>query len=209
MPDRFVLGQPHIFDRLRYGGGDATHPDTEENCQLWFFTIIAGAYRDIVKQTWGIDTLLLSPERLEEVRIQWLHDIGRIDIDGSREPDEFKLTGFLAYWLRRRCVITNAIRSEASLKAAADIGFVKHQTQFLMRCNEITAFMIGHCICVYWNSDLSSDESAIQDLSDFDIDREFLFDIGTLMKQKNLSPHALYIIYRGIINSRMPPRIRK
>ena len=61
----------------------------------------------------------------------------------------FQAHRFLAYWPKRRCVITNATMSGACLKSAIDTGQEIPQTQCLMRCNEITAFMIGHRICAY------------------------------------------------------------
>jgi len=196
-----------------YGSGTADAPASEDDRQQWFFTLIAGAYRDIVRVEWGIDRFGISDQRLEEARLQWLRDIGRIEIDGSVEPDEYKLLGFLVYWLRRRCVIGYAHRSEAACRVAEIDGWVNAQDQFLLRCNEIAAFLIGFRLCLYLRigPNLTTDANGhpielLDSFDDHDLDQEFLFDIGTLMKQKNLSPHSMYIIFRSLLNSRPPPR---
>jgi hypothetical protein len=194
----FSLYQPDIFSYLKDGQRtDGIEISGEE----WFRTAIAFAYEQIA-DSYGCK-VHLSAARTDEARLFWMRDVGRIDLDGDTTPDHFKQAGFLAYWLRRRVSLNHVIRQE--------FGSVERtlQTRFVMSGNELCAFIVGFRICVFFVYGRLAEEveSLEQFIDSVILDDALVFDVAALMKNKNVSPHALYALYRALFHDlKRPPR---
>ncbi|HEY0327746.1 MAG TPA: hypothetical protein VGC77_01505 [Rhodopseudomonas sp.] len=194
MADDFItLYRPDIFERFR-GDGFADPLDARQ----WFASCLAFQYDDIAKR--HSCEIRISPTRLEEVRLLWKRDTGRIDILGDTIPDHFKQAGFLAYWLRRRMVVGWSERHSAQHPTA-------EQDRFLLAVNEVCAFLVGLRLCVYFEyKDLIDSTDHIgHRLQELHLARNLKFDIATLLRHKNVSPHALYLIYRTLFYDMTKP----
>jgi hypothetical protein len=185
----FSLYDPEFFDKLEHGA---------ELDGVWheggtvFRTIVANAYQQISS---NFDAKVsLSYDRVGEAHTYWLRDIKRVYDDPKAVPDHFKRAGFLAYWLRRRQVVHHIGASAVDSADTADVD------KFLINHNEFCAFTLGLRICHYFS--LADRLRVEPDISDYlnsqNLDFDFLIDVSTLMKNKNVSPHSLYLIYRAI-----------
>ena len=190
MPDDFItIYRPDVFDCFR--GSVPNSLSDKDAPKQWFASCLAYQYDDIAKRHHC--EVRLSPTRLEEARLLWLRDTGRIDIDGDTIPDHFKQAGFLAYWLRRRMVVSWWQRSLVDEPT-------EEQDRFLLGANEICAFFVGFRICLYFEfkEEINSRDHIGHLLQELALESSLKFDIATLLKHKNVSPHSLYLIYRTL-----------
>jgi hypothetical protein len=191
---------PNLFKNLMDGAEiDGVHQDG----LTVFRTLVARTYNQVAERFSASFTF--SYDRTEEAYEYWKRDVARVYDGEDAVPDHFKRAGFLAYWLRRRQVVS---------RLAADQGFEGDQRlreRFLINHNEYSAFLFGFRICIYFELDAKLRESA--DISDYigahSLDPRFVLDVSTLMKNKNVSPHSLYLIYRAcFIDLQRPPMSR-
>ena len=185
---------PNFLDHLKHGGeGDNGRLPAEE----WFATAIFRNYQRIANRN-GCE-MQPNARRLREARALWLNDLSNMKIEGDGEPDHFKQAGFLAYWLRRRLVIS--ITRELSTFAGTP-----QQIQFLERPNEICSFLLGFRICLFFQANRKVGPERKEYLESVDLVPEFLKDASILLFAKQLSPHAMYLIYRSLFYEIKMPR---
>jgi hypothetical protein len=196
--DTITIYRPDVFDCFR----DGVRLESGEliDAEQWFATAIAEQYQDIANRH-GC-RIELSTARLEEARSLWSHDTGRIDIKTETPPDHFKRAGFLVYWLRRRAVLNFVHRRESGVD-------VSEQDRFLFGSNEVAAFLIGFRLCLFFEMKHFIDigDHIGHDVEKYHFDSELKFDIATLLRHKNVSPHSLYLIFRSLFyDLKRPPR---
>jgi len=131
--------------------------------------------------------------RTIDARDIWLDDCRRAleKLHTSTEIDEFKTAGFLAYWLRRRCVVDNVaptLRVVGTPPTNTEIEFIKY-------ANEICAFDLGFHFCIRFQALDAADARRIR------LDHAFIRESAAFMSTKNVSPHSLYLIYRALFTS--------
>jgi hypothetical protein len=184
----FSLYDPDLFSNLRSG---ATLNGRHYDGLTVFRTLVAENYNQVAGRFGA--SLKFSYDRTDEAYEYWMRDIGRVYDAEDAEPDHFKRAGFLAYWLRRRQVVHHVMTEPEG--AIAD----KFRNRFLINHNEYCAFMFGFRICHYFSLAEKLEDSA--DIAAYigsqNLEPEFVFDVSTLMKNKNVSPHSLYLIYRA------------
>lgn len=200
--DHITIYRPDVFECFRKGAPAGDMRD-EDAAKRWFATCMAFQYEDIAARhdCW----IRISPTRLEEARLFWNRDVSRIDIEGDTTPEHFKQAGFLVYWLRRRMVIGFQGRREGGEPT-------DEQDKFLLRANEIGAFLIGFRLCLYFEMKALIDgaDHIGHVLQKQNLENGLKFDIGTLLKHKNVSPHSIYLIYRTLFyNLERPPHSAK
>ena len=192
----YSLYQPDIFDYFR--AGYRTAEGTEVTADSFFRGCIALACRDIAQ---AFDcTISLSVVRLQEARVHWVRDVGRIEIDGGGTPNHFKQCGFLAYWLRRRIVVQQVARAGAVRSSDQD--------RFVKFSNEICVFLIAFRIAAYFQFQPwfdAADDASVK-LAGVGLDRDFIEDMMTLLKHKNVSPHSLYLVLAALFVDIRHPR---
>lgn len=135
-----------------------------------------------------------SKRRLDEAHYLWLRDVERIDFgDRGNKPDAFKRAGILAYWLRRRLVIADVIPMES---VAYDTPYGQaRRDRFVMNGAEIIPFLIGYNLSKYFSIALAE---PVETRFRGALDEDFVWDVGRLLRINNVSPHALYLLYRAL-----------
>lgn len=192
-----TIYRPDVFECFRDGPAGGRHqPDIAKR---WFATCLAYQYENIARQ--HACEITLSATRLEEARLLWMRDSERIDIRGDTTPDHFKQVGFLVYWLRRRMVV------HASRRDLAREAF-EEQDRFVLAANEICAFLIGLRLTMYFElkSFIDSQDHVGHEIQRLQLDDSLKFDVATLLKHKNVSPHSLYLIYRTLFYDLQRPQ---
>ena len=190
------LYQPGIFDYFKNGCDDAAGEAV--SASEFFRGVIGSAYYEIADH---FDcSVLLSATRVEEARVHWARDLPRIDIEGSKTPDHFKNAGFLAYWLRRRVVVEIASR--------VGKGGTDKQTHFIGFANEICAFVVGFRLSLYFHyrRRIESGPDASKFLVNIELQDDLRHDVVTLLRHKEVSPHALYLIFAALFTDIEKPR---
>jgi hypothetical protein len=183
----FSLYQAKALDYLRYGRplGDGALVDPES----WFREAINDCFCEI-GESYGC-RVTTSRARMAQAREGWIQDVDRGKAEDSDELDHFKQAGYLAYWLRRR-VIINAIDHLAN---RVDDASTKNFVQF---GNEIASFQVGFRICLTYEAEARGGPARVDQLSQIYLDPSFVLDVAKLLHYKNVSPHALYLIYRAL-----------
>lgn len=113
----------------------------------------------------------------------------RKSLPNNEMPDHFKLSGMLAFWLRRAAPVYGfrdlnlGVKRDDNLRALLE----KYDSEYL-------AFDFGLTICEFFENNRPGRGQKL--VPDFPPD--FYETISYFMKFKNLSPHAMGIIYRSL-----------
>jgi hypothetical protein len=198
MSNIFSLHHPEVFSQFKTGGrlpfdvtlGTETHPQgTRIDGETWFSESMTYEF-NALSEDYGCK-VWLSRARLDQARKLWMDDIDRVRLDSSTTPDHFKQAGHLAYWLRRR-LVTNSIQPDETS------GGAELQEVFLNYGNEICAFRIGFSICLGFETRHLDKATRLALLPELILDHEFVVETAKLLHFKNVSPQALYLIYRSL-----------
>lgn len=133
----------------------------------------------------------LSDQRLVDAFMLWSEDIRRQtnNVRAGIIIDHFKRAAFLTYWLRRTQPI---IRLPQATHYSEKDAFQKKSRVFLGQyASEATAFSLGLLLC-----------GAFEESKSLVLDRSYFLDVCYVMKSKNVSPHALYLIYKSLFLGR-------
>lgn len=144
---------------------------------------------------------LFAVSRLRDAHLFWQKDLLRVSkIEYEGMPlDHFKRCGHLCYWLRRSSPIIEA-QEILSPKDRHLNDFVK--TMLFRYANEFTAFYAGFRICKYFEIKRTDGGTwHTLHLDNLDIDAEYFHTICHFLKEKNVSPHALYLIYLSLFSN--------
>lgn len=139
---------------------------------------------------------------LEDLKRVLKHGIAR----GSDELDHFKQAALLCFWFRRTSPIhrlkpnLNPIE-KAALESDPQGNLLLGTLNYRDYPNEITAFLIGARICMYFEDSVIGNEINIdmviqEDIGIYDIIADNMREIGAILQSKNISFHALYIMYK-------------
>lgn len=115
---------------------------------------------------------------------------------GNKEPDNFKSSGILAYWLRRTAPVYD-LRYPFGAKEPSVSDSTTLMTRELIEAfpSEFAAFNFGMYICSSFQTENKKNPTvpAIEDNN-----YNYYWDICYLLKRKSLSPHSLGMIYRSL-----------
>jgi len=120
-------------------------------------------------------------------------DAQRLDdnMPDSPTPDHFKLSGYLAYWLRRNSPVTKFEPTEEEHRLTTE---AKQLRQFLFEYGRVyLPFMMGYRICWFFERNKEGGKR----LPDF-IDADYINTACYFLKYKNVSPHSLGLVYRSL-----------
>lgn len=133
------------------------------------------------------------PDLMHDAYQSYLWDIERLDgnMPRSSSPNHFKSCGYLAYWLRRNSPIMMWEETEKKENLSDEQKFYRDVTFELGRAYH--AFKLGYGICRHFEMHQGSSSK-----SQFLIDMDYIKTICYLMKYKNVSPHAMGVIYRSL-----------
>ena len=129
----------------------------------------------------------------------YIWDIDRLKENMKKDsktmtPDHFKLCGYLAYWLRRNSPITRW--DEVDGKSRHQMSKKEKQVREVIYDfgRAFSAFMVGYRICYFLEHNKESEESKLSR----PIDESYIRAVCYCMQYKNVSPHALGLIYRSL-----------
>ncbi len=155
----------------------------------------------------------MSERRLIEAYDYWQEDANRtlgLGIDKkSKTLDHFKHAAFICFWLRRTNPI-NELRGQSPVPNDRR----KSAQLFFQYGNEICALFIGLQLCLFYESgrwdEESSNVSPIGGLTDrlklVSLPPDLLGDFAMILKHKNMSPHAIYLMYKSLFNNTLTAR---
>ncbi|MDR3472610.1 MAG: hypothetical protein P4M09_13125 [Devosia sp.] len=192
--EEYSLIQPRIVERLK-------DRDYFRNAATYNYNLLALRF--------GCQTLI-SKGRAGDAHDFWLEDEKRtLEVGVPAEThalDHFKQASFICFWLRRLQPI-----NETKVIAGWDIDpssdRYRRRKRFLRYGNEYCALIIGYQICL--NYEMAkiyprSDKIAPLIGSRLDYFRRVQFpeplisDFVMVLKHKNMSPHALYLLYKSL-----------
>jgi len=155
-------------------------------------------------------SVTLTERRTHEAYDFWKHDLFRLLKDGeSIRLDQYKRAGFLCFWLRRRIVVDEiAPIPNADLPPGnAREKLKRYLPDFMQYGNEICAFTLGYHFCLRFAAS-SSESSELDTIVDaYKLAPTLLKEIAVYLKVKNVSPHALYLMYKLIFRPLPTERI--
>ena len=99
----------------------------------------------------------------------------------------------MAFWLRRRLVIEDIQVMPNPIQGVPDDYISPRQEEFLSAGNEIAAFLLGFHYCLRYEY-----KSGEIDLLTGHLSTDFMTTVGVLLREKNVSPHALFLIYKAL-----------
>lgn len=206
--------------------GDENHGHGDDDFLLYDAGVIErlferGFFREAIAQFYigtarefgcNID---LSERRIGDAHDYWLGDVERTltssTDDETTELDHFKHGAFIAFWLRRLVIINDIwFRPEdhATSIAGESVPSVA-QIQFYRFGNEICALYAGFFICLAYETYAKTERLRQGDVTRVITDATYVQAIPDtirneypkLLKHKNVSPHALYMLYRSLFDT--------
>ena len=108
--------------------------------------------------------------------------------------DHFKQAAHLAYWLRRTAPIVKM--NCPDLKG--NFGNVDSAREIHFKYgNEYSAFTVGFDLCRFYEANKKGSNPDIY-ASDYSMNDDYITVMAHFLKTKNVSPHALYLIYKSL-----------
>jgi hypothetical protein len=143
---------------------------------------------------------ILSKPRIYEAHGAWINDLKRVQdreqhlIDGL---DHFKQCGHLAFWLRRTTPVAELQDLDFGSSELPLRPREKELRGILLGYhNEYLAFDLGYQLCKYYEvKHLDKPSERARDLV---LSPDYYQTVCHFMKYKNVSPHALHLIYKSI-----------
>lgn len=212
MLEEYSLFQNNIIERL--------------DDRKWFIECMAFNFYSIGAE-WGAFTET-SARRLGETYDFWKVDARRtLDSGikkGTKQLDHFKQASFIAFWLRRQIPINRTLRILPDGTVADGRPFSSEEEFFFRYGNEICALLIGLELCLYYEiwvklhllskhtsvvEPIANDErpyathttSTLEYIRGCSLKRDCVRDFAMVLKHKNMSPHALYLLYKSLFTN--------
>jgi hypothetical protein len=141
----------------------------------------------------------LSLARVVDAHGAWCNDLERVKHHEKLEDDldHFKRCGHLCFWLRRASSIVEAIDPVNNLADAEGMPLSEIERDFrdllFPYANEYLAFDFGLQFCKFYEMNEGS-----QRARDLLLNEDYLRTVCKFMKYKNVSPHALFLIYKSL-----------
>ena len=142
-----------------------------------------------------------SDSLMHDAYQSWHRDITRMPDDSmqgsSSEPDHFKNSGVLAYWLRRFPPAQHFTDNTKSIQDSYPYSVMPRDEEFreLLRgyVPEYLAFDIGFRICDFFETQKKDSPCQPKSLSD-----DYIKMACHFLKYKNVSPHSMILMYKSL-----------
>lgn len=159
-------------------------------------------YSDYVSNT--LAQAKLSPrliyQRVLEAHGAWKADLARISEHEKNLGDgldHFKHAGHLTYWVRRQAPVYEATDDRLNLGDAEGYGVTPHEKALrellFAYLNEYLAFDLGFQFCRIHDLNRPGSRAASLILTP-----DYIRTMCHFLKYKNVSPHALFLIYKSL-----------
>lgn len=143
-----------------------------------------------------------SIPRLHDAHGSWRNDLERVE---DREDnldaglDHFKQCGHLAFWIRRHSPIVEYADLTSNYQDGGEHQFTRNETErrelLVSYGNEFIAFDFGLQFCLYYERRKAAPTERAKN---FTITMEYIESVCHFLKFKQVSPHALYLIYKSL-----------
>lgn len=157
-----------------------------------FRIIVEYAFKDACKE--GHIKPVFSHALMHDAWESFRWDTKRLDDNMSSKPDHFKICGFAAYWLRRNSPVIGLKKSNTKITRDKQVKELQHLLTKYGR--SFLAFHLGYEICHFYER--NREEGGLPGSAPRIPDADFVETLCYVMKYKNLSPHAMGMIYRSL-----------
>lgn len=181
--------------------GDRGFFKTLEEDFLEFERCVIGHYRESLRY-FGYDAEAISRPQLKFAHKFWVQDLERLrnfSLSDSETISHYKKTAFLIYWLRR----CDPIVEIYALEPEEDKNdYEKEWSEKVVKIYPgiYSSFKLGFDICRIYMAD-NADNKDEYYANDFSVGIGYVRDICHLMKSKELSPHAMYMILLSLFEN--------
>lgn len=144
----------------------------------------------------------LSLIRVDEARGAWQNDLHRVR---RNEPhlgeglDHFKQCGHLTFWVRRMSPVAEAYDLTKNYADAEGLPLSSDENALrellFAYCNEYVAFELGYQLCCFYEVNKSGGSARASSLQ---LSEDYYWTMCHFLKYKNVSPHALFLIYKNL-----------
>ena len=144
----------------------------------------------------GACSPIVSPSRVSQAHLRWKDDLKRnndMNMPDGTEADHFKRAAFITYWLRRTQPILGWKPWHVPCGTPAE---TKGRNILFQYGSEATAFLLGFYLAYAF------EQKSIPANRKFLLDHGYLLDVCYVMKVKNVSPHALYLLFKSLFYAR-------
>lgn len=189
----YSLAQSNIFRLLKEGKAETSRED-------WFFEAVQAAAQEIGARRQA--SITLDVRRTTEAQADWLNDLDALirdkRIPNSDMPCNVKHAAFLCYWLRRRQFVR-----DISGKDISDEHLRYYPSEFVAA--RISMFLLFYT--QYFRDETKTDD--ILSALDGRFPEEFFRDFVVLLRYKNVSPHGIYLTFKALVTTVIPPNHSK
>jgi hypothetical protein len=173
--------------------------------QAWFSNFIKYQYRDVVFRSSPISPIF-SDYWISQAFLHYVKDVSRVSNNeyNGKPLDHYKRAGLLCYWLRRCPPIAEFGNNADFLLSGVKLR--SPNTLETIHGNQWAAFDIGFRICRFFQAfrndtrQNAAERAKIERIS-LQGEAEYLQDLCYILSDKNMSPHAIGIIYRSLFIS--------
>ena len=135
-----------------------------------------------------------SRDLVHDAHQSYVWDVNRLEDNMKTSPDHFKICGYLAYWLRRNSPVIRW--NETAPHHRIDEDTRKARELIFEFGRSFHAFMIGYRVCWFFERNKQAALPAARLLPA--INGDYIRVVCYAMKYKNVSPHAMGLIYRSL-----------
>jgi len=157
----------------------------------WFIECMAFNFYSIGAE-WGAFTET-SARRLGETYDFWKVDARRtLDSGikkGTKQLDHFKQASFIAFWLRRQIPINRTLRILPDGTVAVKLHLLSKHTSVVEPIANDERPYATHTT------------STLEYIRGCSLKRDCVRDFAMVLKHKNMSPHALYLLYKSLFTN--------
>lgn len=153
-------------------------------------------------ENYGLNCIV-DKTRIEKALLFWKKDIEKLHDDIGSTPRHFKQCGHLCYWLRRQAPIQRVYPKQSVLQTHGKEYFQEfsdvetdRSILLLLYHNEFMAFDTGLKICRSYEARRHQKEVKLN------YDTHYLKVACQFLQEKNVSPHALTLIYKSLFIDR-------
>lgn len=144
----------------------------------------------------------ISVARINEAHHYLTRDIARIsrnDFNGGR-PDHFKQAGHICYWIRRTRPVTDLAVHLYSTKTdlSPEDAYADEYRLFFNYINDYLAFDLGFHLVLFYH--LYNKKNPLKINAKMFPSWDFIECTSHFLNAKNVSPHAMYLIYKALFD---------
>jgi len=177
--------------------------DSDLEALEWHPSVFHTYFQNYAKEVFFLAKLfpVVSEQRTNDAHAAWCMDIDRVGVNERLQDglDHFKRCGHLAYWLRRSSPVVDAEDIAGMLTYAGGSTVTPEEQGFrdllFEYGNEYLAFDFALQFSLFYERDGASPRA-----HGLNITQDYIRTVCHFLKFKNVSPHALFLIYKSLLH---------